>query len=158
MEVFWLLVAMIIFIAVIWKPAKNGIIGGLDGRAERIRNELDEARQLHDDAKSLLAKYQRQLHEGESLAQEIVERGEADRKRLEEKMRTDFEAMIERRTKQAEDRIAQEEARAVQEVRGRAADLAVRATRKILTDKMGGDQAQTMIQNAIGEVGQKLAS
>lgn len=156
METLVLLVAMVIFLAIVWKPIKKAIVGSLDSRADAIRNELDEARELHDQAKSLLAKYQRQLHEGESLAEEIIQRGEADRKQLEEKMRHDFEALIERRTKQAEERITQEEARAVQEVRSRAADLAVRATRKMLTDKMGGNQAQAIIQNAITEVGRKL--
>jgi F-type H+-transporting ATPase subunit b len=157
MEYVWLVVALVILIAIAFKPLKKVIVGGLDDRSERIRKELDDARKLHDEAKSLLAKYERQLHEGESLAQEIIERGETDRKLLEEKMRADFEALVERRTKQAEERIGQEEQRAIQDVRTRSADLAIRATRRILTEKMGGDQAQTVIQNAIGEVGRKLA-
>ena len=45
--------------------------------AEKIRSELDEAQRLHEEAKALLAKYQRQLHEGEALAAEIVAQAEA---------------------------------------------------------------------------------
>jgi F-type H+-transporting ATPase subunit b len=40
---FWVLVAGVIFVAVVWKPAKRAIVGSLDERAQRIRSELDEA-------------------------------------------------------------------------------------------------------------------
>ena len=121
----------------VWKPAKKAVLGALDGRAEKIRNDLDEAQRLHEEAKALLAKYQRQLHEGEALAAEIVAQGEAQRQRFEEKMRADFDLAVKRRTDLAMERIAQEEARALQEVRSRAADLAIRATRRLLDDKVG---------------------
>ena len=132
-----LLVCLIILVVLVWKPAKKAVLGALDGRAEKIRNDLDEAERLHEEAKALLAKYQRQLGEGEALAAEIVAQGEAQRQRFEEKMRADFDLAVKRRTDLAMERIAQEEARALQEVRSRAADLAIRATRRLLDDKVG---------------------
>ena len=78
------------------------VVAGLEavqeGRARRprrtggasIRTELDEAQRLHEEAKALLAKYQRQLHEGEKLAADIVAQAEAQRQRFEEKMRDRF--------------------------------------------------------------------
>ena len=38
------------------------------------------------------------------------------------------------------ERIAQEENRALQEVRSRAADLAIRTTRRLLADKVGAER------------------
>jgi F-type H+-transporting ATPase subunit b len=55
------------------------------------------------------------------------------------------------------ERIQQEESQAVQEVRARAADLAVRTTRRILTQKVGQNEAQAMVKGAIEEVSRKLA-
>ena len=52
-------------------------------------------------------------------------------------MRADYDLGVKRRTDLAMERIAQEEARAVKEVRSRAADLAIRATRRLLVDKVG---------------------
>jgi F-type H+-transporting ATPase subunit b len=153
----FLLIALIVFFILIWKPFKEKVLGGLDARSERIRQELDEAQRLHEEAKAMLAKYQRQLHEGENLAKEIVQQAEAERRRLEAKMQQDLALMIERRTQQAEERIAQEEQRALQEVRARAADLSVRATRDILTSKLKGDEVQKVMSGAIEEVSKKLA-
>src|SRR5204862_6000873 len=33
---FWVLLAVIIFAAVVWKPARSAVVGGLDARAARI--------------------------------------------------------------------------------------------------------------------------
>jgi F-type H+-transporting ATPase subunit b len=152
-----LLLALVILIAVLWKPGRKMLIGGLDARAESIRRDLDEAQRLHEEAKALLARYERQLHEGERLAAEIAEQGEVERKRQEARMRAELEAAIRSRTQQAMDRIAQEEARALREVRTRAADLTVRTTRRLLSEKLGPAGAQRLLAGAIEEVGRKLA-
>jgi F-type H+-transporting ATPase subunit b len=152
-----LLVALIILVVAVWKPFKKNVLGALDTRAERIRAELDEAQRLHEEAKGLLAKYQRQLHEGEKLAADIVTQAEGERARLEQRMRADFDAAVKRRTEQAMDRIAQEEQKAVADVRARAADLAVRTARRLLTEKLGEKEAQSMIRSSIEDVSRKLA-
>ena len=152
-----ILICLIILIVLVWKPVKKAVLGTLDARADKIRSDLDEAQRLHEEAKSLLAKYQRQLHEGEQLATDILAQAEAQRQRFEEKMRADYDLAMKRRTTLAMERIAQEEAQAVQEVRSRAADLAIRATRRLLVDKVGDSEAQSLVQGAIGEVKRKLA-
>jgi F-type H+-transporting ATPase subunit b len=152
-----LLICLVILVVLVWKPLRNNVLGALDTRAEKIRTDLDEAQRLHEEAKALLAKYQRQLHEGEKLAGDILGQAETQRRRFEEKMRADYDLAVKRRTDLAMERIAQEEARAVQEVRGRAADLAIRATRRLLVEKVGAGEAQRLVQGAIEEVKRKLA-
>jgi F-type H+-transporting ATPase subunit b len=152
-----LLVSLVILLVLIWKPLRKNVLGALDARAEKIRTDLDEAQRLHEEAKALLAKYQRQLHEGEKVAADILAQAETQRRRFEEKMRADYDLAVKRRTDLAMERIAQEEARAVQEVRGRAADLAIRATRRLLVEKVGAGEAQKLVQGAIEEVKRKLA-
>ncbi len=152
----WLLVALIILIVLVWKPFKLHVLGGLDKRALQIKSELDEAKRLHEEAKEMLARHRRQLHEGKSLAADIQAQAEAETERLQQRLKDEFEQLVERRTRQAEERIAQEEARAMAEVRSRAADLTVATTRKLLTEKLGGDAAQRVMQASIGEVTKKL--
>ena len=152
-----LLIALVILIVLVWKPVTRNIFGMLDARAERIRAELDEAQRLHEEAKALLAKYQRQLQEGEQLAGEIEAHAETERARLEERMRADFEAAVKRRTEQAMERIQQEEQRALAEVRARAADLAVRTARRLLTERIGEQEGHQMVRNAVQDVSRRLA-
>ena len=152
-----LLICLVLLVVLVWKPVRTGLLGTLDARAEKIRHDLDEAQRLHEEAKAMLSKYEGQLQEGEKLAGEITAQAETQRERLEAKMRTDYETALKRRTELAMERIEQEEARAMQEVRARAADLAVRTTRRLLTERIGQDEAQSMVKSAIAEVGRKLA-
>src|SRR4051812_16015189 len=120
-EYFWLLIAIIILALILWKPIREQTLGALDRRADQIRRELDEAQRLREEAQALLAKHQRQLHDGEGLAASILEHGAEENARVERQLRADLAASIGRRTRAAEERIAQEEARAVAEIRGKAA-------------------------------------
>ena len=57
---FWVLVAAVILVALLWRPGKRFLIGGLDARAERIGDELATAHRLRDEAEAMLAQYREQ--------------------------------------------------------------------------------------------------
>ena len=153
-----LFLALIILGVVIWKTGlHNMILGLLDGHAEKVRAELDEAKKLREEATSLLAEHQKKLSGGEEQAGKIADHAEIETKRMVERHEAELKASLKRREDQAMARIAQEEAKALQEVRNRTADLAIRTTGRLLSDKMAGTQGQSLLDDAIGEVSQKLA-
>ena len=75
---------------------------------------------------------------------------------MRQRMTDDLEASLKRREKQAVDRIAQAEADATSEVRAFAADLAIDATRTLLTDEAQGDKAASLIDDAIQDLHSKF--
>ena len=73
---FWVAVAFVIFIALIWRAgAHRSVLSSLDSRRDRIKNELDEARRLKDEAKGLLDQYKAKQREAEREASAILEPG-----------------------------------------------------------------------------------
>lgn len=153
----WLLIALIILIAVIYKPLTKVVLGALDGHADRVRAELDQAKQLREEAQTLLAEYQRRMAAGEEQAQAITEHAKAEAERQTERHRAELEATLRRRTEQAMDRIAREESRALEEVRAHASALVIRATERLLGDHLDDRQSQALLDGAIDEVGRKLS-
>jgi F-type H+-transporting ATPase subunit b len=153
----WLLIALAILIAIVWKPISRAIVGALDGHAGKVRAELDEAKRLREEAQSLLAEHKRQLAAGQDHARSISEHARREAERQAERHRAELEASLARRTEQALGRIAQEEARAVQDVRNQAATLAISTTRRLLADQVDSDHAQVLVDRAIQEVGRKLS-
>ncbi|MEL6961758.1 MAG: F0F1 ATP synthase subunit B [Pseudomonadota bacterium] len=152
-------VALILLAIVIYKTGMhNMILGILDGHADKVRAELDEAKNLREEATKLLADHQAKLAGGEEHAKKIAEQAEAETKRLVERHKADLAASLKRREEQAMARIAQEEAKALQDVRNRTANLAILTTGRLLRDKMAGDDGKSLLDGAIGEVSQKLAS
>src|SRR6266849_6390007 len=79
---FWVLVAAVIFVAGIWKPARKAVLGALDERGERIRAELDEAQKLREEAEQLLAQYQQREREAAAEAEAIVARAREEAERI----------------------------------------------------------------------------
>ena len=67
-----------------------------------------------------------------------------------------MEEFVARRTKMAETKIAQAEAQAVADVRAAAAEAAVAAAEKILTESVKGKVADDLIARGIGDVKAKL--
>ncbi|MCF3934628.1 F0F1 ATP synthase subunit B [Acuticoccus sp. M5D2P5] len=156
-DTFWALVGLILFfVLIIAVGAPRKILGLLDTRSDRIRNELDEARKNREEAQALLAEYQRRRRDAEAEAETIVEEARKEARRLTEEANEKLRDMVERRTKAAENKIAQAEAQAITEVRGRAADLAIAAATKLLTEKISGDKANEMVDSSIETVRQRL--
>src|SRR5690242_6463421 len=132
---FWVLISLVILIALIWKPAARSITSALDERAVRIRNELDEARRLRDEAEQLLADYLRREHEAAAEAEAIVTHARQEAERLAAQAARDLDQSLVRRQRLAEERIAQAEARATAEVRGAAIDTTIAAAREVIADR-----------------------
>jgi F-type H+-transporting ATPase subunit b len=152
-----LLIALLILIALIYKPLTRAVFGALDGHATKVRAELDAAKRLREEAQSLLAEHQRRLGAGEDQAQAILGHAQAEVQRQTERHRVELEAALQRRTEQAMERIAREEARALQEVRAQAATLAIRTTEQLLADQLDGQRARALLDEAIAEIGRKLS-
>jgi F-type H+-transporting ATPase subunit b len=153
----WLLIALVILVAAVWKPLNRAIFGALDGHAAKVRAELDGAKRLREEAQSLLAEHKRQLAAGQDHARSISEHARREAERQAERHRAELEASLSRRTEQALSRIAQEEARALQDVRNQAAELAIRTTRRLLADQIDNQRAQVLVDQAIAEVGRKMS-
>jgi F-type H+-transporting ATPase subunit b len=153
----WVAVAFVLFVGVlIYFGVHKLLVDALDQRSARIRGELDEARRLKDEAAALLAEYRRKQQTAEREAAEIVAGAKAEAERLAVEAKTRMEEFVARRTKMAETKIAQAEAQALADVRAAAADAAVAAAEKVLTQTVKGSVADDFITKGIADLKSKL--
>ena len=153
---FWVLIAVVIFAAAVWKPMRRAIVGGLDGRAARIRAGLDEARKLREEAEQLLAQYQRQQREAAAQAAAIVAHAREEAERIAAQSATDLEAALARRQRLAEERIAQAEQKALAEIRAIAVDVAIGAAREVIAAQTDEVRGAALHDDAIAALPQRL--
>ena len=150
---FFALVALIIFLGIVfWAGAHKTAGKMLDDRSAQIAKDLSDARRLREEAEALLAEYKQKRIDAEKEAGEIVARAKADAASYAEESKKKLGEAIERRTKQAETKIAQAEAAAAKDVRARAADLAVAAATSLLKDGMKGKGGESLIAESIAAV------
>ncbi|MBA8901578.1 MULTISPECIES: F0F1 ATP synthase subunit B [unclassified Phyllobacterium] len=154
---FWALVGLVIFLALLVYLKVPGTVGkSLDGRADRIRDELEEARRLREEAQSLLAEYQRKRKEAEKEAGEIVAAAQREAHAILEETKQKTEEYVARRNKLAEQKIAQAETEAVNEVRASAVDIAVAAASRLLKDKVDAKTSADLFKSSLSEVKSRL--
>ncbi len=154
---FWVGVGTLIFIGVlIWKKVPAMIAHSLDTRAAAIAKELEDARRLREEAEALLTQYQAKRAAADSEAAAIVTEAKAEAERFAAEARIAIKAQVERRAKQAEEKIAQAEAQAVAEVRALAADAAVAAAEKLIQSRLDDKRAADLIKRSIEEIPSKL--
>ena len=153
----WVAVAFVIMLAVFaYFGIHRTVLRALDHRRDRIKDELDDARKLKDEAAKLLADYRSRRDSAVREAEEIVASAKVEAERIAAEAKARMEEFVARRTKMAETKIAQAEAQALADVRSAAADAAVAAASKILGDTVKGTAADTLINQGINEVRQKL--
>jgi F-type H+-transporting ATPase subunit b len=153
---FWVAVAAVIFVAVVWKPARRVLIGSLDERAVRIRADLDEARKLRDEAGQLLAEYQKKQREAAVEAQAIIDQAQEEAERLAAQSARDLDEALARRTRLAEERIVQAEKKALDEIRAVAIDVALAAAREVIASQIDEERGGALLDAAIAALPQRL--
>lgn len=153
---FWVLVAAAIFVAAVWKPAKKSLVGALDERAARIRAELDEATKLREEAEQLLAQYQQREREAAAEAAAIVAHAREEAERIAAQSAQDLDVAVARRQRLAEERIAQAEQKALDEIRAVAVDIAIGAAREVIVSQIDEERGAALLDAAIAALPQRL--
>jgi F-type H+-transporting ATPase subunit b len=153
----WVAVAFVLFVALLIYlkvPAKVAVM--LDERAAKIAKDLEEARKLREEAQALLAEYQKKRIDAEKTAQDIIAQARVEAEAYAEETRHKLTETLERRARQAEQKIAQAEAAAVKEVRTTATDIAVAAATQLVGDAMQGSKGTGLVDESIQAVRGRL--
>lgn len=152
-----ILVGFVLFFAVLFYyrvPSKIAAI--LDARANRIRLQLEEAREAKEEAQTLLASFERKQADVQREADEIVKRAKNEATGASEQAKRDLEQSIARKLRAAEERIAQAEASATREVRNAAAAAATAAAREAIAGGLSPERADAMLDDDISTIGARL--
>jgi len=154
---FWVATAFVAFIGLLVYLKVPGKVGAaLDKRADKIKADLDEAEALRNEAQDLLATYQKKQRDAVKEAEDIAAQAKTEAGRILEQGRKHLEETVARREKLAMDRIAQAEAAALDEVKARTVEIAIDATRALLSEKMAAKKADQLVDDAIKELPGKL--
>lgn len=146
----WVAIGFTIFALLALKFLLPIINKGLDGRADKIREQLEQATRLRAEAEALLATYKAQQEATLKEAEDIIAAAKRDAKNLREKAAEDLKIALDRRIQQAEEKIARAEIEAVAEIRTQLIDDATKAARESIIEHLSTTKddpaiAQTLV-------------
>ncbi|WP_455481027.1 F0F1 ATP synthase subunit B [Bartonella sp. B12(2025)] len=151
-DTFWAFVGLVLFLALlVYFKIPQMAVRHLDARAKRIKDELDEALRLREEAQEVLTEYQRRHAEAEKDAQEIIAAAKHEVAAVIAEARTKAEEYVKNRNKLAEQKIAQAEADAIHMVSASAIDLAISAARTLIAKELDSDKANKLVKDSLDE-------
>jgi len=146
----WVALAMLVVFAILfWKKVPAVIAGALDRKIAGIREQLDEARRLREEAEALHAEYEAKAAGAEADAATLLERARHEADAIQAQAEADAAALIERRTRMAEDKIAAAERAALDQVRARAVDAAAAAAKRLIRERHDAEADRRMVDETI---------
>ena len=154
---FVVLIGFLCFVGLlVYLKVPGKITGMLDARAAQIKADLDEARALREEAKSILATYERRHKEVQEQAERIVSLARDEAMAVAEQAKADLKKSIARRLAAATDQIASAEAGAIRQVREQAVAVAVAVAGDLLAKQMTAADAAASIDAAIDQVSARM--
>ncbi|MEO9168647.1 MAG: ATP F0F1 synthase subunit B [Aestuariivirga sp.] len=150
----WVLVSFLLFVCLmIYLKVPKILLRLLDEHSFRVSMQLTEARKLRDEAAAMLADYKKKQADAEQQAADIMASAKADAEQFAIDSRQKMTETLDRRTKQAMQKIAQAEVTATKEVRARATDLAIAAAGNVIAGQKSNPK---LIAESIAAVKTKM--
>ncbi len=154
---FWVGAAFVLFVGILFYLKVPGMLtSALDKRAKKISDDLDQARELREEAQVLLATYQRKQRDALKEAEEIIAHAKEEAMREAEQAEKKLEESVARRQQAALNKIALAEAQAENEVRDTAIEIAIAAATAVVAQQVRGDRADALVDTAIQELKRHL--
>lgn len=155
-EKFWVAVSFAILVAALFKPIMRFVLQATDARTKRIKEELDRAVQLREEAQAILASYQRKQQEALNNAGEIVAQAKATAGYMVEKAREELEEALNRRVEAAMHKIAQHETAVLQELKSNTMNLALNAVHRVILEDSSKGATDETVKQSVEELRKKF--
>lgn len=150
----WVAIGFILFILMlIYFKVPGQITKILDNRAEKIKNELDEARKLREEAQAILADFQKKNNEAEKSAKALIDEAKKIAKNYEKEAKLKLEESLERRKKLLDEKLKRAEVEALNQIKNDITDIVFDAIDKTLSnDNINKDASDRIIDSGIKEI------
>ena len=153
----WVSLAItVFFILIIWKKVPAIFAKMLDDRANEIEEQLENAKNLREEAANLLAKYERDQRDAEKQAADMIANAESEVKLMVSDSKAQIEEATKRRSEVAEQKIAQAEASALKEIRSLTVQVATNAARDLIEANLKKADHEALIKSSTDKLDEKL--
>lgn len=155
--VFWVAASFVGFLAIaVYFKLPSMFIRMLDERSAKIKAELDTARSLREEAEQVLASYKQKQAEYLKEAEAMLHKARTDADMLRASAEKELKTMLDTRMKNALERIAQEEGKAIADVRNHVVDIALAAARAVIIDHASSGSQDELLKLALADIERKV--
>jgi len=151
--IFWTLVTFALAFLVLRRVAWGPIVARVDEREKAIQASIDAAKHERAEAEKLLEEQKAAIAQARREAADMVRKNAEDVERLRADLLSKARAQAEELKADAKRSIEDEKTKAVAEVKGVAADLAIQIAEKLLGEQLDGEKQRRLAQQYLESIG-----
>lgn len=149
--IFWSVLSFAILLYLMKRYVFPPIMGIIEAREKRIRNDIDRAEGLRKDAKLLRTELYKELQKAHEKSDTIVQMAEDAARKTQEKVLSETQMKCRQMQEEVENEIKRTRGKLLGEIRGYAAALTIASTEKILKKILGEDDRKRLADESIEE-------
>ena len=154
---FWVAVSFVGFMLIAFKLGLHTkLTAGLDNRSEQIKNELDAARALREEAEAVLADYQAKQAAHLKEAEAMLANAKTEAQALSDNAEKELKAALDARMQAAMERIEQQEQQALSDVRDHVVDITIAAAKEMIGKHFESMPSEKMVQHIMTDLDRQV--
>ena len=153
---FWVMISFFLFVGLlIYFQIPQKVEKTLEENILNIKNQIDEADKLKEDAKNILAEHEKKISNSKAEVKLMITKAGEEAEKNIIKTNQDFHNLMENRKKNAEERIKQLKNQALKDIKNTSVKIAIESVEKLLTNSLDQSKLDKIYSSSIEET--KLA-
>ena len=153
---FWVTISFFIFLGIlIYFKIPQKIKETLEQNILNIKNEINEAEKLKEDAKNILIDQEKKISNSKNEVKEMIDKASEEAEKNVIKVNKEFHNLMESRKKNAEERIVQLKNQAKKDIKNASVKIAIESVEKLIKNSLDKSKLDKIYSSSIEET--KLA-
>ena len=153
---FWVMISFLAFIGLlIYFKIPQKVKTTLEENIINIKNQIDEADKLKEDAKNILTEHEKKISNSKVEVKQMLNKASEDAEKNVIKTNQDFHNMMEARKKNSEERIKQLKNQALKDIKNASVKIAIESVEKLIKNSLDKSKLDKIYSSSIEET--KLA-
>ena len=153
---FWVMISFFAFLGLlIYFKIPQKIKNILNENINNIKNQIDEADKLKEDAKNILTEHEKKISNSKAEVKQMISKASEEAEKNVLKTNKDFHNLMESRKRSAEERIKQLKNQALKDIKNTSVKIAIESVEKLIKNSMDKSKLDKIYSSSIEET--KLA-
>ena len=153
---FWVTISFFIFLGIlIYFKIPQKIKNLLDQSILTIRNQINEAEKLKEDAKNILIEHEKKISNSKKEVQNMIDKANEEAEKNVIRVNQEFYRVMENRKKNAEEKIKQLKNQATKDIKNASVKIALESVEKLIKNSLDKSKLDKIYSSSIEET--KLA-
>ena len=153
---FWVTISFFIFLGIlVYFKVPQKVKHVLEKNISNIRNQINEAEKLKEDAKNILIEHEKKISKSKNEVRDLIRKASEEAEKNIINSNENFHKFMENRKKSAEERVKQLKYQAEKDIKNAAVKIAIESVEKLIKNSLEKSKLDKIYSSSIEET--KLA-